>query len=496
MTIFATCIFVLYLCCLLVISLFCLSQLYLTCLYLLKRREKSDHQPPPSNHGKLPFVTIQLPVYNEKLVIERLIDRVCEIEYPREQLEIQVLDDSGDETVQKASRKVAEKHAEGINITHVCRDERTGFKAGALDAGLQMARGEFIAIFDADFLPRKDFLQLTTPHFADPEIGVVQTRWGHLNEGYSLLTQLQAFFLNAHFSIEQTARQAGGYFLQFNGTGGIWRKSCIVDAGGWQPDTLTEDLDLSYRAQLRGWKVRYLESVDSPAELPIDLAGLKSQQFRWMKGGAETARKLFSRIWHSQATTGKKWQAFSHLFASSLFPFIFLLAVISVPFAFTYQYLSIHLGWLAFFFIALLGISGFYFVGNVIPDWRKGSKLKSIVHFVLLYPIFISLSMGLSLHNTIAVIQGLAGRKSAFIRTPKYNVIDNKPASDIQAYKSRKLPRYTLPEGLCFLYFSGAIVLGVIAGKPAFLVFHSLLALGFGGIFLYSLSAIAKRSKN
>ncbi|MBK9735611.1 MAG: glycosyltransferase [Saprospiraceae bacterium] len=245
-------------------------------------------------------VTIQLPVYNEKYVIERLIDNIIKLDYPKDRMEIHILDDSTDETKTIVQKKVSYYKKSGYNIDYFNRHERTGFKAGALKDGMKMAKGEFIAIFDADFLPRPNFLRLTLPSFDDPKIGVVQTRWEHINQSYSLLTELQAFQLNVHFTVEQKGRYQAGYMLQFNGTAGIWRSSCIIDAGGWEADTLTEDLDLSYRAQMKGWHIKYLEHVTAPAELPAEINGLKSQQFRWMKGGAETAKKMLPRVWDSK----------------------------------------------------------------------------------------------------------------------------------------------------------------------------------------------------
>ena len=239
---------------------------------------------------ELPMVTVQLPVFNEVYVIERLVNAVCEMEYPKDKLEIQLLDDSTDETVEVSRRLVAEWASRGFDIKHIHRIDRTGFKAGALKSGLEKAKGEFVAIFDADFVPKQDFLMKTIPHFRNDGVGMVQTRWEHLNEDYSYLTRAQALALDGHFVIEQQVRNKAGFFINFNGTAGIWRKSCIEDAGNWHADTLAEDLDLSYRAQLRGWKFVFLNDVTSPAELPADINGLKTQQFRWTKGAVETAK--------------------------------------------------------------------------------------------------------------------------------------------------------------------------------------------------------------
>ncbi|MCL4130542.1 UNVERIFIED_CONTAM: hypothetical protein GTU68_034570 [Idotea baltica] len=281
------------------------------------------------------MVTIQLPVFNELYVVERLIDTVVLIDYPLGKMEIQVLDDSTDESFDIAATKVAEWKAKGVNIKHVKRPERIGFKAGALAYGLELAEGEFTAIFDADFVPDPTFLQRTLPQFKDDKVGVVQTRWEHLNEDYSLLTRLQAFGLNAHFSIEQGGRNASSHFINFNGTAGVWRNTCIAEAGGWESDTLTEDLDLSYRAQLKGWKFVYKEKIGSPAELPAAMTALKNQQYRWTKGAAECAVKNLPRVFaNKEMTFGSKIHALFHLLSSFVFVCVIATAVLSVPLLF------------------------------------------------------------------------------------------------------------------------------------------------------------------
>ncbi|MEY3312305.1 MAG: hypothetical protein RL348_1654, partial [Bacteroidota bacterium] len=273
-----------------------------------------------------PQVTIQLPVFNEVYVVERLVKAVCEMEYPIDKLEIQLLDDSTDETVEVSRRIVSEYSSKGFDIKHIHRIDRSGFKAGALKSGLETAKGEYVGIFDADFVPNTDFLQKTIPHFQNAEIGMVQTRWEHLNEDYSYLTRAQALALDGHFVIEQQVRNKAGFFINFNGTAGIWRKSCIEDAGNWHADTLAEDLDLSYRAQLRGWKFMFLNDVTSPAELPADINGLKTQQFRWTKGAVETAIKLLPMVWKSSLPLKIKAECTVHLTSNIVFPFILLTA--------------------------------------------------------------------------------------------------------------------------------------------------------------------------
>ena len=292
-----TTIIVIYTFAIVMIFFYALAQLNLLFNYLTAQNKKNKAPKfDLSNPEEVPYVTIQLPVYNEMYVMERLLDNIAQIKYPEGKLEIQVLDDSTDYSLKLTAEKVKELRATGLDIKHITRTDRSGFKAGALKEGLKTAKGELIAIFDADFLPEEDWLMRTIPYFKDPEIGVVQTRWGHLNRNYSLLTKIQAFALDAHFTLEQVGRNSKGHFINFNGTAGVWRKTCILDAGNWEGDTLTEDLDLSYRAQLKKWKFKYLENVETPAELPVVISAARSQQFRWNKGGAENFRKMMWRV--------------------------------------------------------------------------------------------------------------------------------------------------------------------------------------------------------
>ncbi|GAB3246807.1 glycosyltransferase family 2 protein [Larkinella harenae] len=467
------------------------GQLSLIFSYLRsKRRQTSFEQYSATRPETVPYVTVQLPIYNELYVAARLIDAVAILNYPRSRFEIQVLDDSTDETVSIIAEKVAQYQQMGIDIQHIRRAERKGFKAGALAYGLELAKGEFMAIFDADFMPDPDFLLKTLPHFENPKVGIVQTRWTHLNQDYSVLTQLQAFGLNAHFFIEQGGRNAEGYFMNFNGTAGVWRKTAILDAGSWSSDTLTEDLDLSYRAQLKGWKFVYREDIGSPAELPVAMNALKSQQYRWMKGAAECARKLmFKVIGDPKIPFRIKLHAFFHLLSSSTFILVFLLGLLSVPVLYIRirhpEYQSIFL-MLGFFQLNLLILILFY----GIPFWleRRG-KLEQLGLYY--FPMYSSLMMGLSLHNTIAVIEGFAGRKTPFIRTPKFNV---KASGD--TWRTNKYLRIdlnsgtnwlTISEGALMLYFLFGIGLGFYFGHYNMLVFHCMLAMGFGLVFLYSL---------
>ena len=325
---------------LIIILFYALAQLNLLVNYL-KAQKKKDDGPKfdLDNPDEVPYVTIQLPLYNELYVVERLLNNIAEIDYPKDRLEIQVLDDSTDESVATNAAHVKALQEQGLDISHIRRENREGFKAGALKEGLKIAKGEFIAIFDADFLPQKDWLKLTVPHFKDDKIGVVQTRWGHINRNYSLLTKIQAFALDAHFTLEQVGRNSKGHFINFNGTAGLWRKECIYDAGNWEGDTLTEDLDLSYRAQLKNWGFKYLVDVETPAELPVVISAARSQQFRWNKGGAENFQKMFKRVVKSDDLSFKtKFHGVMHLLNSTMFLNVFIVAILSIPMLYIKNY--------------------------------------------------------------------------------------------------------------------------------------------------------------
>ena len=479
--------FAVYTASLLYVALFCLSQFHL--LYHFLRKNNKSVVPSP-NERVFPKVTVQLPIFNEKYVVERLIDAIIAMQYPKEKLEIQILDDSTDETLALSMAKAKYYQSMGFDIKVLRREDRTGFKAGALKEAMKTAKGEFIAIFDADFIPKEDFLLSTIPYFDDEKIGVVQTRWEHLNEDYSLLTKMQAFQLNVHFTIEQKGRENGHYFLQFNGTAGVWRNKTIADAGGWEADTLTEDLDLSYRAQLKGWKIHYMVDVTSPAELPSEMNGLKSQQFRWMKGGAETARKLLPSVWKSHMGFSEKINATTHLLSSSVFLSVFILGLISVPLLFLVKPAGIEMGFFTIFFASLVIISIIYFVANVGVAWKKQNALWMIVKFILIFPVFMALSMGLSFHNSIAVFQGLFGKKSDFIRTPKYGIQKISDTFRKDAYFKTKFSKQILFEGLLALYFIGAFVIGLIYHLPYFQLLHGLLAIGYSMTFTISMRHI------
>ena len=470
---------------LMIIFVFCALQFHL--LLKFRKRNPMVTDSDFNESEEVPVVTVQLPIYNERFVVRRLIESVIALKYPIDKLEIQVLDDSTDDTSEICREEIEKYAVLGYRIKHVTRPERKGFKAGALQYGLREAQGELIAIFDADFVPRPDFLQRTVPCFRNSEVGVVQTRWEHLNQDYSLITRIQAFQLNVHFTVEQAGRQEGQFMMQFNGTAGIWRRSTIDDAGGWQADTLTEDLDLSYRAQLKGWKIRFLERVGAPAELPSEMNGFKSQQYRWMKGGAETARKLLPEVWKSPLPFITKLHATGHLMSSSIFLFILLLSISSVPLLFYIEPLGIDTTYFAFFILGWLVVAAVYFVANAETYWKHEGTWGKATKFAALFPMFLSFSMGLSLHNSIAVVQGLRGRKSAFIRTPKFNLQGISDRVRLKSYSSGPLPLSTFWEGFLAIYFLAAIVVAIVLGDPTFVIFHFLLAIGFGSICFYSI---------
>ena len=470
------------------IFLYSLIQGHLVILYLKKKKRNISETIVKQDFSFEPNVTIQLPIFNEKFVVERLIDKIAEMDYPKEKMEVQILDDSTDETIEIVKNKVDQLKAEGFQITQFTREKNIGFKAGALAEGLEITKGEFIAIFDADFLPEKDFLKRTLKYFKNKKIGVVQTRWAHLNQEYSLLTKLQAFGLDAHFTIEQSGKNEGGHFINFNGTAGIWRKSCIYDAGGWESDTLTEDLDLSYRAQMKGWKFKFLEEVGCPAELPVTMNALKTQQFRWNKGAAETARKNLRKLLKTKNISfATKLHGIFHLLNSFLFVCIFMVIVLSVPVLYIKnnpnqpQWIFKITGLLIFSLITL-GI--YYYISQ---KSLKTEHRKSGFTFIYQFPLFLSVSMGLSLHNAIAVIEGYIGKKSPFVRTPKFNITKQGGTwKDKSQYFKSTFNILTLMEiGMCFYSISG-IITAFLLNDFGLVPFHCMLALGFGYVAFLS----------
>ncbi len=483
-------IIILYTFALLLVFLYSLAQLSLLINYI-----RSKKNPDPSvkfnflKTEEIPYVTIQLPIYNEMYVVERLLENIAGIEYPTDKLEIQVLDDST-ESVEKTALQIQKLQQTGLDIKHICRENRIGFKAGALKEGLKTAKGEFIAVFDSDFLPKKDWLYKTVPYFKDPEIGVVQTRWGHINRDYSLLTKIQAFALDFHFILEQVGRNFGKHFINFNGTAGIWRKECIMDAGNWSGDTLTEDLDLSYRAQMKKWKFKYLEEVETPAELPVVISAARSQQFRWNKGAAENFQKNYPKLlWDKNLTAGTKFHGFFHLLNSSMFLVILLLAVLSLPVLYiknSNPQFSGYFNVIAFFAISTLIFFICYWV-----TYTKihGKGIKSFFSFVGMFFTFFSVAMGFSVHNSLAVLEGHFGKKSEFIRTPKFNINNLKDSWKGNKYLSKNLSFSIIIEALLWLYFGFAVFSAFLLNDFGLIIFHLMLFSGFGFVVVKSLSA-------
>lgn len=452
-------------------------------IMLFYHRKYIENIPSPNDDFELKSVTVQLPIYNEQYVAERLIESVCKIEYPKNLLEIQVLDDSTDKTVEILEQLVNKKILEGFDIKHVRRSDRKGYKAGALKEGLKTAKGELIAIFDADFVPNPDFLKNTLRYFTNPKIGMVQTRWEHLNEDYSILTKIQALALNGHFVMEQPIRNRAGFFINFNGTGGVWRKECIEDAGNWHDDTITEDLDLSYRAQLNGWKFIYLRDITTPAELPAEMNALKAQQFRWTKGAIETAKKLLPQVWRSKIPLRIKLQSTFHLTNNIVFPFILIAGILNVPLIFIKNSgpYAIFFNFMSVFVIAFISSFLFYLYAqkDVYSDWRKK---------IALFPIFMAGSMGFAVNNSRAVFEGLLDRKSEFVRTPKFKIVSKNdtiiPNSTYMA--AHKLNSTIIVEIILAFY----CLIGVLAS----IYFMEIAALPFQLMFFLGFSSVAAMS--
>ena len=479
-------ILVIYGLCLVLIFFYSVIQLSLAVAYVKNRKKQQSRVTPPFDLANAPKVTVQLPMFNEMYVAERIIETCAEMDYPRDKFQIQVLDDSTDETKDIIANKCAEVAARGINIQHVHRTDRTGYKAGALDCAMDKVEGEFIAIFDADFVPSKDFLLRTIPYFTE-NVGVVQTRWGHLNKDYSLLTELQAFGLNGHFAIEQGGRNASGHYINFNGTAGVWRRATIDDAGGWEHDTITEDLDLSYRAQMKGWRFVYLEEVESPAELPITMSALKSQQHRWMKGGAE----VFIKMWKRLATTkglkiGDRIHGLAHLFNSSVFVFILILSLLSLAVLHikdSFSDLNIYIKYGMYFFSSTIFL-GFYY-WNSFRD-KRGNFFGDLFRFLGRFVQFLTVSMALGLSNAVAVIEGYLGIKSSFVRTPKFNVA-KKDEFKGNKYDKKSLSIINIMEGIFMVTFGFTAVNRALYGDLGMVPFHLMLAIGYGIIFFNTL---------
>jgi cellulose synthase/poly-beta-1,6-N-acetylglucosamine synthase-like glycosyltransferase len=400
-----------------------------------KHKENKTTEPAAHFHAEdLPRVTVQLPIFNEQYVVERLLDAVCRLEYPKDKLDIQLLDDSTDETVEVARILVDRYAALGHPVYYLHRNNREGYKAGALEAGLKTAKGEYVAIFDADFVPPPDFLMKCIHHFTDPKVGMVQTRWTHINRNYSLLTQVEAILLDGHFVLEHSGRARSGVFFNFNGTAGMWRRRAIDEAGGWEHDTLTEDTDLSYRAQLKGWKFLYLQDVECPAELPVEMTAFKTQQARWAKGLIQVSKKILPQVFASDVSRHVKIEAVYHLTANLSYPLMIVLSVLLLP----AMVIRFYQGWFQMLYIDLplflastFSISSFYLVSQ--KELFPKRWLKSLLYL----PLLMSLGIGLTITNTRAVLEALVGKQTSFVRTPKYRVESKKDRVGAKKYRKR-----------------------------------------------------------
>lgn len=477
----------------LIVGLFILAQILLlvysahryVTLWRWARRRRSSTRTTRLAPEPWPQVTVQLPLYNERLVAERLIDAVAAMDYPACSLQIQVLDDSTDETFERAVQAAARHRARGIDIEVLHRSKRDGYKAGALAAGLSRARGEFIVVFDADFVPGKDFLNRVIPCFADPEVGMVQARWGHLNRDRSLLTSAQAVMLDAHFLLEHEARMGSGLFFNFNGTAGAWRRSCIESAGGWTHDTLTEDLDLSYRAQLRGWRFVSLPLVVAPAELPADMGALKSQQRRWAKGSIQTARKLLPSVLRSELPLKVKIEAFFHLTSNFAYPLLLLSGLLLLPVmtstSSTAPLLSVALD-LSVIATGIVPVCAFLASGQIAAGARSWAIVRDVV------AVFV-LGAGLSVNNTCAVLGGLRTPVGDWERTPKTG--DGGRGTLSNLYSSNR-SWSGWGEILLAVYFAGLSVIALREGRLRSMPFLLLLLFGLGYVGLRSVRENAR----
>lgn len=474
---------------LVMVSIYGLHRYVIVFLYYRHRKKT----PKPAGHfDELPHVTVQLPMFNERLVARRIIARACEIDYPREKLQIQVLDDSTDDTVEIARQAVADAVADGFDVEFIHRDDRTGYKAGALENGIKTAKGEFITIFDADFIPDPDVLINSIQYFTDPKVCVVQTRWEHINREDSMLTRSQAIFLDGHFAIEHVARNRSERFMSFNGTGGTWRKEAIADAGGWQHDTLTEDLDLSYRAQLKGWKFVFLPNLISPAELPPEMSAFKAQQFRWTKGGAQNAIKLLPKVLLSKAPLKVKVESFFHLTAFTLHLYMMILILLMFP-AMYLQCVPMEAGsfWrsafdISVFWLATMSAGVFYLAGQVelLRDWRMVFRYM---------PMLMSLGIGLSVSNTKAIIEAIIGKQSEFVRTPKYGDSEDVVACLTTAKSKPKRKIIPYIEFAMGIYMSTCVIVSLISFRAAFST-PFLVMFAFGFFYVSVLSFQSQRA--
>lgn len=476
--------YILVLCC---FAGFGIHRLTILCLYLKHSRKQPK---PQKNFAELPMVTVQLPVFNEMHVVDRLLESVAELDYPQDKMHIQLLDDSTDETVGICRDGIERLVKRGFIAEHIHRTDRTGYKAGALENGTKTAKGEYLLILDADFVPKPDLLQKTIHFFTDDNIGMIQTRWGHLNRNFNILTRLQAMFLDGHLELEQTARNRSGRFFTFNGTGGIWRKSCITDAGGWEHDTLTEDMDLSYRAQLKGWRFYFLNNVETPAELPVDMNGFKSQQHRWTKGSIQVCKKVLPKIWKAKIPLYIKLEATAHLTSNFAYLGLICLCFLIYPNQqwqpdfgpMTYYIINVPI-----FFFASVSVAVFYLFAQKALQPKKWWKETPYL------PLLLALGIGMSISNAKAVIEALFNHETAFIRTPKYGINQGKRTQKSHDWKksSYKAIKSLTPvvELLFASFFLFIVIEAAFRGNWA----SAILLLPFPvGFFYTSLSSITQ----
>ncbi len=464
-------VIVLYLVVLGILALYGFHRAHLLFLYWRHRK----NAPTPVGHfGELPVVTVQLPMFNEMYVAERLIESVAQIDYPRSKLEIQVLDDSTDETQRIAKEKVAELVARGYDAQYIHRTDRTGYKAGALEAGLRISQGDYLIVFDADFVPTKSIVLDLVHFFTDPKVGMVQARWGHLNRDYSTLTRVQSLMLDGHFVIEHIARNRSGRFFNFNGTAGMWRKAAIIDAGGWQHDTVTEDMDLSFRAQLRGWNFVYVPEALAPAEVPCEMNSFKTQQFRWAKGSAQTARKLLPIVLRANIPWKVKVEAVFHLTNNFAYLFLVLLALLQLPNMLMRDYVQ-HPGLLLLDVPLFAATSGSIVLFYLVTHRALYQDLWGAVRRL---PMTMALGIGLSINNARAVVEGLFTTNTEFVRTPKHGVTARGQGWSKKKYRAGPMFHSLVELGFA-LYFVLTIALAIFTGSWSNIPFLLLFLVGF-----------------
>ncbi|MBC8088965.1 MAG: glycosyltransferase [Phycisphaerae bacterium] len=484
----ATVVLVLYSIGVLLVMLYSIGQFHLLYYYLRLRKRTDLHPPMPVvGAGQLPFVTVQLPMFNERYVAAAVIDSCAALEYPRDRFELQVVDDSNDDTRDIVDERAAFWNARGVKVSVARRDNRRGFKAGAMAAATPAALGEIIAIFDADFRPHSDFLLRTVPYFANANVGAVQARWGHINRDYSLLTRAQTLLHDAFFLVEQETRHRAGFFIRFNGSAGLWRKSCIDDAGGWQSDTLSEDFDLCLRAQMRGWKFIYTCDVEAPAEIPVTIQDYKAQQFRWTKGRGQVIRKLLFPLLRTPLPPMVKFHAVFDLLNVIIIPGIFLIAITSSWFIVALR----ENPWMMVA-AAAFGVSQ---INIVLVPWFSWVALRhyrktvggTLIEFAKTFPPFVFLLVGSTLMMCVALVDGFRNKPSFFHRTAKYNIVKSGDTWRSKLYRPTAVSALTWFEGLLALCFMGALALDFRLGSYAFAPFHFSLSLGFSVVFLRSL---------